>query len=236
MESSVALTNRQREYIRQHIIDPLNALSKILKQKVPSYEVPASVRPIDMQELETCERSMKEARLNAKRVESVLHEVSTVLTQEQDTDEMLRSKYGTLKWALPSSKETNTEYWSKYDKIKSYLNKGDSIDNETYQLFDSIDKTLLTAPIKLPECNNPLMKEVSAAIERRQDLITKIENKSSSNVLLPKIISAYKRSGQTEFEDLFAEHLKIFREDLEVVETEKNLNNKLIEKLAFISS
>lgn len=231
MESSNAFSQRQEQYFQQYIVAPLNAMNKMLLEKLPSYEIPGALHPIDPEELDNCERSMNDLKLNSQRVGDILGQVFSLLSQESDTDKLLRSKFGTLSWTIAPSEEVNQDYWSKHHKIKKYLQEGESVDYETTQQFEVIDKKLLTAPIKLPESNNPLVKEVSATLKRREDLILKTENKSSRSTILPKIISAYKKTGQTEFEGLFAEHLKMFDKEISAVEGEKDLNNKLIEKL-----
>ncbi|CUS20346.1 LAQU0S01e04566g1_1 [Lachancea quebecensis] len=230
MQSSSAFSQRQEHYFQQYVVAPLNALNKLLFEKLPSYEIPGALHPISPEDLENCERSMNDLKLNSQHVGNILGQIYSLLSQESETDKLLRSKFGTMRWTIAPSEEINQDYWSKYHKIKTYLQEGESVDHDTNQQFDVIDKKLLTAPIKLPESNNPLVKEVSATLKRREDLILETENKSSRSTILPKIISAYKKTGQTEFEGLFAEHLKMFDEEINAVENEKHLNNKLIKK------
>ncbi|SCV05867.1 LANO_0H16930g1_1 [Lachancea nothofagi CBS 11611] len=228
MESSNAFNQRQELYIQEHIVDPLDALNRILNDSLPKNDITGNLHPISSEELDTCQLSMKEGKLNSQQISNVLKQASELLAQESDTDQLLRSKYGTLKWTMLPSEKVNSEYWSRYAKIQSYLKMGESIDEETTQLFDSIDKNLLTAPIKLPESNNPLLKEVSAAFRRRESIIATTRKKANDSVLLPKIISAYKRTGQLDFEDLFADHLKMFSDDLGQIENEKRSNKEIL--------
>ncbi|SCU82495.1 LADA_0C05754g1_1 [Lachancea dasiensis] len=232
MESSFAFKKRLDLYIQEYIVDPLISLNKLLSENLPLHYVPGFLQPIEQKELDACQSSIKENTLNAEQIRDVLRQVSMILMQESDTDKLLRERYGSHKWTLEDSREVNNSFWSKHNKIVSFLQTGKAIDAETLQRFDSIDKQLLTAPINLPQSNNPVLNEVLAAFNRRTDYISEVQRKVDDNVILPKIVSVYKRTGQNDFEDVFTEHLKIFRDDLDSIGKEKRVNRELLVQLS----
>ncbi|SCU79638.1 LAFA_0B04522g1_1 [Lachancea sp. 'fantastica'] len=231
MESSNAFNQRQDQYIQQHIIDPLRALNKIINAKSPPTAISADIRPISKEEFEACRGSLSQSETNARQVASALHQIYEILNHEHETDQLLRKKYGTDRWTIEPSDEANAEYWSRYSKLESYLQTGKAVDLETIQLFNTIDENLLTKPIKLPESNDPVAREINAVIDRREDIISQVKTKASRNVLLPKIVSLYKQTGQTDFEDTFTEGLKVYQNDLLLIEKEKNDNRELLDRL-----
>ncbi|SCU83355.1 LAME_0C04852g1_1 [Lachancea meyersii CBS 8951] len=231
MESSNAFNRRQEQYIQQHVIDPLKALNKLVDEELPAHNVSKDLRSVPEEELESCRGSLEEAGANARQVASALRQVSDILRREQETDNLLRLKYGTARWTIEPSEKVNAEYLSRHSKLESYLQTGEAIDRETLQLFESIDKSLITSDIKIPESNNPLVKEISSVFSRREQITLQAKNKATTTVLLPKIVSLYKQTGQTDFEDLFAEQLKVYDEDLLSIEREKNVNRVLLDRL-----
>lgn len=231
MEASTAFNERQDEYVQQHVVAPIKALTNLLKEHIPTFELPEALKPMSENDLQAYELSMVELQLNNKNISDVLHQIRLILEQEASTDSSLRSRHGSLRWTLKDSQTANSEYIQRYEKISSYLNQGRKVDDDTFQLFLTVDKALLTNPVKLPESTDPLVKEASDVIKQRDAYIIEVEAKSGSNSLLPKIISLYKKTRATEFEDLFAEHLVIFRDDLTFVQQEKKRNEVLIRKL-----
>lgn len=117
------------------------------------------------------------------------------------------------------------------NKLKEYIDQGSAIDKQTNELFQTIDKTLITSEIKLPESNDPLTNKIKQVIQERSEHIEKTKRKSSEYRILPKIISSYKKSGTTDFEPIFIEHLKYFDEDLRYVNDTKQENMKLIHEI-----
>ncbi|CEP60185.1 Rim20p LALA0_S01e04940g [Lachancea lanzarotensis] len=231
MESSSAFNQRQDQYIQQHIIDPLKALNKIISQRFPPSALSADLRPISEEEFEVCRSSLEQSETNAQHVTSALQQISKILNHEHETDQLLRTKYGTDRWTIEPSDKVNAGYWLRYSKLESYLQTGKAVDQETIQIFNTIDANLLTKPIKLPESSDPVVKDLSAAIDRREDVISQVKIKAGRNVLLPKIVSLYKRTGQTDFEHVFAEGLKIYQDDLLLIEREKSANRELLCRL-----
>ena len=232
MESSTAFGERQQLYVKEYVTDTIRALNKLLNGELPSCEIPSSLKPLEPKELETYEDSLKELSTNNKQVYALLCQANELLQQESETDSSLRTKHGSLRWTLPESDTVNKEYRARYQKLMLYLQRGTSIDKETFELFETVDKMLVSSPIRLPESNDPLVKEVLSIIKKRDDYVTKVEQKCMTNKILPKIITAYKSSGLTDFESIYNEHLRIFDEDLQFVRDEKRRNQVLCEKLA----
>lgn len=231
VESCSGYNERQDEYIRQHIIEPLRALNKLLKDNIPKFEIPPDVRTIPEEEMAQYDLTFSDQKVNIDRIQALIVEIEGILKQEAETDAQLRNRYGTLKWVLAESSSLNKPYYEKLQKLKDYKNQGNSVDSETISLFELIDRNLITSPIKIPESNDPTIREICEAVKKRDLYIKELASKSSEHRILSRIITEYKKTGETNFESVFREHIKYFDVDLRYVQEQKTQNKSLLEKL-----
>lgn len=231
IEACTAYTERQGTYISDHIIQPLEALNKILIQNLPKLELPSNVKPISREELHHYQAALQDQDSNYRGVSGLLQQIEAILKKESDTDDYLRNRFGNSRWKLSRSSTVNATYYERLHASRDYLSQGQAIDHETASLFDSIDKTLITANIEVPESKNPAVIEVNKTIQKRENYCKGMEAKASENPLLPKIISEYRKTDSTDFEGVFRDHLKIFDTDVKFVQEQKELNRLLLGKL-----
>lgn len=231
MESCSAYNERQDEYIQQHIVKPLHALNKLLNDNIPKVEIPPNVRTVPEEEMARFDLTFSDQKINNNRILSLLVEIEDILKQEAETDAQLRNRYGTLKWDLAESSSLNKQYYEKLQKLKAYTSQGSSVDSETISLFESIDRNLISSPIKIPESNDPLVREVYDTVKKRDLYVKELASKSSEHRILSRIIAEYKKTGEMKFESIFREHIKYFDVDLKYVQEQKDQNKSLLEKL-----
>lgn len=231
MDACSAFNERQEVYVKEYVVEPLLSLNKLLIQSVSKVDCPPDLKTITQEELESYELSLEDLKFNCKNIEAQLTEVEEILNEELESDAESRTKYGTISWTIPSSSSVNSAYSEKLQKLKDYLNQGRKVDMETFLLFQTVDKKLITSPIKLPESNSTLVRQVGTIIDLRGKHIKDTEIKSAEHRILPRIISEYKNTGKTSFEDLFLEHLKFFDSDINYVKSEKIKNKTVLEQL-----
>ncbi|QLQ79534.1 hypothetical protein HG537_0C01810 [Torulaspora globosa] len=231
IESCSAYSERQQAYVEEHIVRPLKALNKLLTDQLPKYELSSTVKTVSKEDLMHVELSLQDQRQNNSRINGLLEEIRYCLEKESQTYGSLIARYGSINWTLPKSSEVNSTYYEKLESLQKYLKQGQSVDDETTALFRSIDQDLITSDIKLPESNNPIVKECNEVIKERNDYTAKVLLKSSEYRILPKIISEYRKSGESDFEGLFREHLKHFDIDLAYVREQNTKNQLLSEKI-----
>ncbi|CAI4065163.1 hypothetical protein SUVZ_08G2970 [Saccharomyces uvarum] len=231
MDYCTAYNERQDKYVEQRITNPLTSLSKLLKESMTTYQIPQELKTISETELKQYQASLNNLQVNNENIQSELDNITHILNEEALSDNQLRLKHGTLHWTLPESSTINAKYYEKLNKLKEYIDQGSAIDKQTNELFQTIDKTLITSGIKLPESNDPLTNKIKQVIQERSEHIEKTKRRSSEYRILSKIISSYKKSGTTDFEPIFIEHLKYFDEDLRYVNNTKQENMKLIHEI-----
>lgn len=230
MESCSAYNERQDEYVRQNITEPLLALNKLLNDDIPRFEVPENLKPISEEQMAHYEFILSDQKNKHDRIKSLHSEIESILEEEAETDEELRKRYGTFKWKLQESCTLNKNFYDKLQKLRDYARQGEVVDQETFTLFKSIDRKLITSPIKLPESNNSVVRDAIALIKRREQSIQDVLGKSLEHRILPKIVSKYKATGKLDFETLFREHLRFFDTDVKYVQEEKE-HNKTMSKM-----
>ncbi|CAI4052150.1 hypothetical protein SKDZ_15G4110 [Saccharomyces kudriavzevii ZP591] len=231
MDYCTAYNERQDKYIEQRVTNPLISLNKLLKESMTTFQIPQELITISEAELVQYEALLDNLHVNNKNIQSELGKAEQVLKEEAFSDKQLRLKHGTLHWTLPESSTVNATYYEKLKKLKEYLDQGSAIDKQTDELFQSIDKKLITSEIKLPEPNDSLTNMIKKVIQERNAYSEKTKRKSLEYRILPKIISSYKKSGTANFEAVFTGHLKYFDEDLRYVNSTKQENVKLIKEI-----
>ncbi|GAV50178.1 hypothetical protein ZYGR_0U00340 [Zygosaccharomyces rouxii] len=231
LDACSAYNERQEEYVKQYVVNPLLSLNKLLYESLPKFELPPNLKNISEHELESYELSLNDLKFNSNNIEVQISDIDQILRQESETDSNLRLKYGTINWDSVPSANVNTAYYEKLQKLREYLNQGRKVDEETFSLFRVIDKKLITSPIKFPESNSPLVKQVGNVTRSREKYAKEVESKSTEHRLLPRIISEYKRTGETEFEALFLDHLKFFDIDIKYVQHQREENKRLLNQL-----
>ncbi|QLL32659.1 hypothetical protein HG536_0D01810 [Torulaspora globosa] len=231
IESCSAYSERQQAYVEEHVVRPLKALNKLLVDQLPKYELPSNLKTASKEELLHVELSLQDQRQNNSRIKGLLEEIRYCLEKESKTYDNLSARYGSINWTLPESSKLNSAFYEKLESLQKYLKQGQSVDDETTALFRSIDQDLITSDIKLPESNSAIVKECNQVIAERNDYSAKVLLKSSEYRILPKVISEYRKSGESDFEGLFREHLKHFDIDLAYVKEQSIKNQILSEKI-----
>lgn len=230
-DACAAYNERQEEYVSQYVIDPLLSLNKLLYENMPKFELPPNLKNISKNELDSYELSLNDLKFNSGNIEVQISEIDQILKQESEMDFDSRLKYGTRNWDLVPSSKLNTVFYQKLEKLREYLSQGRKVDQDTFSLFCIIDKKLITSPIKLPESNSPLVKQVGNVVRLREKYTRDVKSKSLEHRILPRIITEYKRTGETEFEALFLDHLKYFDIDIKYLQHQKEENNRLLDQL-----
>lgn len=230
-DACTAYNERQEEYVKQYIINPLSSLNKLLYENLPEFELPPNLKSIPKEDLESCELSLNDLDFNGKIIETKISEIGQILKRESEADFSSRLKYGSINWNSEPSANINTPYYQKLEKLGEYLSQGKKVDEETFSLFHIIDKKLITSPIKVPESNSPLVKEVGNITKLREKYTKDIEFKFVDHRLLPRIISEYKNTGETDFEELFLDHLKFFDNDIKYVHNQREENKRVMNQL-----
>lgn len=231
MDACSAYNERQEAYVKQHVVEPLLSLNNLLNEGVSKFSQIPNLKTISKEELESYELSLNDLAFNSNNIGAQLTEIKKILEQESESDAELRVTYGTINWPLSPSTGVNNCYYEKLQKLEDYLMQGRKVDAETLTLFQSIDKSLITSPVKLPESNSPLVRQIESTIKSREKYAKEIEAKSAEHRVLPQIISEYKNSEKAEFENVYLEHLKHFDSDIEHVKEQKTENKVLLEKL-----
>lgn len=231
VESCTAYAERQQSYVEEHVVRPLEALNRLLSNDLPKHELPPTLKPLSKDELLHIELSLQDQKRNNTNVKAILEKIKETLEKESETYDYLSARYGSINWRLPKSSELNSTFHERLDTLQKYLEQGQSVDEETAASFESIDKTLITSDIKLPESNDPIVRESNEVIAQRNEYISNVLAKSSEYRILPKVISEYRKSGESDFEGLFREHLKYFDIDLAYVKEQGNKNQQLSERL-----
>lgn len=231
VEACTAYNERQDMYINEQIVRPLEALNKLITESLPKHELPSHLKPVSKKEIHHYDLALKDQESNNHRVNELLEGIGAALKNESEANDQLSARYGSLHWDLPKSSTVNSAYYEKLRTLEEYLKQGQSIDHETTLLFQSIDKSLVTSELKAPESNNPIVKEVNSIFAKRRDYWTQVEAQKSDHRILPKIISEYRRTGETNFEDIFRQHLRYLDGDVKFVQEQKLVNKSLQEQL-----
>lgn len=240
MESASVFKERQTKYIEERIISPLSALSKLLNNvnidslgKDTSAIKLAKLHSISPDALTKYQLALADLKQNQSNVQNQLNIIENMLNDEIKTDKDFRNKHGSLRWNLPESHIVNQPYWDKLNMLKKYLEQGIEMDTRTFEAYESIDKDLIVADIKLPKSNDPLLKEMVDIIEKRDVYILQLEKKNWDNSILPKLIDDYRLHGNSSnFEAIYLENVNnTFKDDVQFVEQEKKINKELISKM-----
>lgn len=231
LDASSAYNERQQEYVTSDFINPILALNKILKEHIPTEQIPSDMEMVSREDIAICEKSFKEFQQHNRYISKETEKIRSSLERECQVDKECRLKYGTLSWTLTGSKELNQGYYDRLEKLGDYLNQGAAINEVTVSTFRLIDQDLLVSPISIPQSTDPLMERIALVFQEREQVITRIENKSLETKILPKIISAYKATGQKTFESEFKEHLQEFEPFKQAIVKIKQSNAELIHEL-----
>lgn len=240
MEYASVFKERQNNYIQERIISPLHALNKLLNNENidtsgndSSAIKLAKLHSISPDELPKYQLALADLKQNQSNVESQLNVIENMLHNEAETEKDLRNKHGSLRWNLPESHIINQPYWDKLNKLKKYLKQGVEVDTHTLEVYESIDKDLIIADVKLPKSSDPLLKEITDTIEKRDTYISQLEKKNWVNAILPKLIDDYRyHSNSNNFETIYLEDVNsTFKDDIKFVEQEKKVNQNLISKM-----
>lgn len=240
MESASVFKERQNKYIEERIISPLNALNKLLNNvnidtvgNDASAIKLAKLHSISPDALTKYQLALTDLKQNQSNVQNQLNTIENMLNDEIQTDKDLRNKHGSLRWKLPESHIINQLYWDKLNTLKNYLKQGIEVDTHTFDVYESIDKDLIVADIKLPKSNDPLTNEIMDTMEKRDVYISQLEKKNWDNSILPKLIEDYRLHGNTNnFEAIYLEDVNTtFKDDVQFVEQEKKINKELITKM-----
>lgn len=235
-----AYNERQDTYIKERIIDPITQLNKILDKNLSMINdllmTKNGIKAVPAEEIENIEIMLKTMQTNHSNISCQVETIQNILDDESEIDDKLRTDHGNLNWTLKASNELNGVYISRIETIKGYLKHGHQIDNETRDIFNTIDKQLISSENQtLPENSDPEINEIINIIKNRNTFLIKVESKSMTNKILIKIIAEYRKNNenidQRKFETIFQEHLSIFNDDLGKVQDEIVRNDKLSETL-----
>ncbi|KAK5779973.1 hypothetical protein RI543_002513 [Arxiozyma heterogenica] len=241
MEYVTVFKERQQQHIQERIISPLCALNKLLKDKMleittndTSVIKLANIHSIPIEELDKYKYALSDLKQNQINVQNQLNYIETMLNDEEELDRKFRHKYGSLVTTIVESSTVNKPYWDKLNMLRQYLKQGLEVDMKTMEVFETIDKDLISADIKLHVNNDPFIEKINDTIEKRDTYISQLENKKWDNSILPELIDEYRLSNSvSNFESIYLSHLNAtFKESMLFIESEKKINQDLISAIA----
>lgn len=255
MDYGNAYNERQDAFIRQRFADPLNALNKLLNDELTAYydidphhivgSDSQSKSFVSPEELNVIELSFEDFEANAVNIEIQLTNIKSYIEMEIQNDNEIRSRYEPGKWNLMPSFESAKPYLERVDAFFQYLETGRSINSDTRQLFDQIDKKIIisraTKAYMITQYNDPFLSKIEALKKRRERYISEMEKKSYQNRILSKLILYFKEhedipessAGKEDlFENIYRNHIKIFDKDLKFIEDSKQENIDLVREIA----
>ena len=227
IESSAAFNIRQDKYVEDYVKSPLVALNKLLHNSLPENEALPGMKHLTEEEFDIYAKTL--AGLN--EFSSQLGERLTVIKSLIDGATTRLPAEANHHADQDNSKDIVEEYNKRIVTLQGYLRQGEEITRETTQIFETVDRDLLTTQLQLAATNNPTMRKVEALTKERYDYIAEVEKKSLQNRILPSLVSNYKETGSLDFEPIFQEHLKMFKKDIEYVQLGKKRNAELIAEL-----
>ncbi|KAL3233523.1 pH-response regulator protein palA/RIM20 [Nakaseomyces bracarensis] len=255
MDYGNAYNERQDAFVRQRFADPLNALNKLLNDELTAYydidprhivgNDPQSKSFVSPEELDIIELSFDDLEANAVNIETQLTNIQSYLEMEIQNDNELRSKYKEQSWNGTPSSESAKPYLAKVDALCKYLQTGRAINLDTRQLYNQIDKTIITSRATkaylITQYNDPFLSKIEALKKRRERYISEMEKKSYQNRILSKLILYFKEhedipessAGKEDlFENIYQNHIKIFDKDLKFIDDSKQENIDLVREIA----
>ncbi|AGO14138.1 AaceriAER342Cp [[Ashbya] aceris (nom. inval.)] len=227
IDSSAAFNIRQDKYVEDYVKSPLVALNKILHSSLPENEALPGMKHLTKEEFDIYAKTLADLNNFSSQLSERLRVVKSLIdgaTTRQGTDTTDHPNHD-------DSEAIIEKYNKRLMALQGYLRQGEEITRETTQIFETIDRDLLTTKLQLAATNNPTMRKVETLTKERYDYIAEVEKKSLQNRILPKLVSYYKETGSLDFEPIFQEHLKIFKNDIEYVQLGKKRNAELISEL-----
>ena len=243
IDSCNAYNERQSQYVSEQIIQPITILNKELNMKVDdSINLHTVVGiPLDINEITNLDTSLNNLSSMNESIQSKLIMIKRIIDDEVESDKLLRSNHGLLRWTLPKSEDVNIDLLSKLNQLQQYLTQATKTDAETLEVLNLIDRNLLTkdpaehiSKMK-PDDEDSLMKEIKDVQTNRDVFIRKVQEKVTESSVLLKMIKLFRENNevvdQTKMESQFQEHLAIFQDDLMRVNKERAINRQLLQQL-----
>ncbi|CAK7892616.1 pH-response regulator protein palA/Rim20p [[Candida] anglica] len=232
IQSAQAYRERQDSYIREQIIQPIESLNKLLRNFIGERSLPSSIDSIQKPEnlpnsiiqhsqeiisygsfqfIDSSFAELDNLALNSKKILEGGYERLQI---EQNEDETLKARHGSLHWNRPSSLEASSSLRDRLEKMKLYLRQareGDGFIKQRYEdlkpfidiyaggyerlsqyipnsTFVHLNQGLNHIIVDLRKCLNECLK----IEEDRKFFINSVEMKSRENNVLQLIVNAYR--------------------------------------------
>lgn len=240
IEASTIFKEKENSYVYDRIINPLNALNKLLNEKLIDYTSQnlstlqiSSLHSVKSDEFIKYRLSINDLITNNENVKAQLNKLNDILLEEESNDNELRLKHGSLNWTIQPSKEVNKPYVEKLHLLFDYLTKGKEVDDKTMELYESIDQELITSDVELPKNNDPLIVEIQNVIGQRDVFVSHLEKETIKRSILPDLIASYRENNNTDqFEKIYLSHINVtYKEKLSYLEDEKTRNQDLLNRI-----
>lgn len=229
METTAAFNERIQNYVEKYISKPLEALNKLLIETLSGQGDSFPTPFLSSEPWEIYVQSFDDIEHLQNYVVENFRQTKIMLDSDLDCNEIMIKKYGNNKWKIDSLPLEAENLHEKLKKVETYIMDGENINKKTRELFDSLDQDFIHQRKDIPPSSEPRVTEIENLINERKNYILSTEKKTLKNRLLPKIVDFYKKTGSTDFEALYQEHLKMFKEDLVYVQQQKTKNKELVE-------
>lgn len=228
-----AFKEREEEYVRRSFLEPLLALGRMLHQFLAARDLPATIDTIQKPEsipdsimrhlkeiatiggIKIIEDSMSEISDLALKSRNLIFECEERMRMESYEDEILRER-AVAAWNRQPSKEVNTNFASKIQKMQNYIQQGHQSDvliGDSYENMkpalkaycggrETLQRNIPSSSyVKLDPELSKLVNELKELISHatkletaRHKFVSGMRGKSRNSSILPTVLSQYKRN------------------------------------------
>lgn len=157
-----AFKERQEQFVANSLIEPVQALTRMLGRFLTERDLPASIDTLQKPEslpdsiiqhsqeiisiggTEIIEASMTEISKLAEQARDMVHACEERLHMDKYEDDLMREREGAERWTRPSSEVAGASLSARLDKMKSYLEQGHQSDQVIGDNYRSIQPMLGT--------------------------------------------------------------------------------------------
>lgn len=280
IQVSLAYRDRHDTFIMKNILEPLQALNKMMNHFLTQRHLPATIDSI--QKPENLPESIIQHSQDIinyggnKLIEDLYDNILQLSSEcrdiyegchlrlliEMDEDQLFRERYGDA-WTRETSESAGKELWFKINSMNEYLNQADKADDIILESYHDIkdylelycggyesliqfipNSTYINLNQEVTDVINDIreaLNETSEMESARREFLKNLETKSRDNNILPKLIGEYKQLSnkpdftndvsEADFEPVYRQHMRLFNDDMQFVETLKNKQMVLEQKI-----
>ncbi|GMM37102.1 Rim20 protein [Saccharomycopsis crataegensis] len=177
IQLSQSFRERQEEYVKQRIINPLSSLNNIIDKYLSDRNLPMAIESLNdtsqtlpksvivkIEELKNLggiikiEQAIGDVVRLANENQDTVNQMIEKLRLEKNEDDLLRQRYGTDFWNRPTSQEVNGNLMEDVSLLESFLTQaknGDDTVQRSYQGIKPQVELLCGSSIRAIECQIP---------------------------------------------------------------------------------